>query len=292
MNVFITGGSGYIGAATIRALVAADHTVIALARSDSSAARVAEAGAKPVIGGLDDHQVLREAAAAADGVIHVGQARGQDTAAVDAAAAAALQDGVGAGPYVHTGGTWVYGDTHGIVDETAPFAAPPIVAWREANERLVMARARTGGRPVLVMPALVYGHGQGLLYELLVGPGRTLGAVPYIGEGRNHVALVHVDDVADLYVRALAAAPGSIYAGTNGQYLEARDLAASLSHAAGLGGATQSVTLEELRDALGPFGAAADALALDQMITNAKASSELGWVPRHVDALGEIAREN
>jgi nucleoside-diphosphate-sugar epimerase len=292
MNVFLTGGSGHIGAATIRALVTAGHTVAALARSDASASHVGAAGAQPVAGGLQDLEVLRAAAAGADGVIHLAQASGPDTASIDAAASRALQDGVGAGPYVHTGGLWVYGDTHGIVDETAPFGAPPIVAWRIANERLVMERVRTGGRPVLVMPALVYGNGRGLLYDLLVRPARSLGAVPYIDEGHNHVALVHVDDIADLYVKALAAHAGSVYAGANGQYIEAHDLAAALSQGAGLGGATRSVTREELRDALGPFGPAADALALDQMITSDRAHAELGWDPRHVDALGEIAREN
>ena len=38
-----------------------------------------------------------------------------------------MLDGVGAGVYVHTGGTWVYGNTNGVVDETAPWDPPLLV---------------------------------------------------------------------------------------------------------------------------------------------------------------------
>jgi uncharacterized protein YbjT (DUF2867 family) len=54
MKVFLTGGSGYIGTATIGALVRAGHDVEALARSDRSADVVATAGSVPVRGGLSD----------------------------------------------------------------------------------------------------------------------------------------------------------------------------------------------------------------------------------------------
>lgn len=47
MKVLVTGGSGYIGRATIEALIAAGHGVEALARKENSAARVREAGPRP-----------------------------------------------------------------------------------------------------------------------------------------------------------------------------------------------------------------------------------------------------
>ena len=118
MKVLVTGGSGYIGRATIEALIAAGHGVEALARNQNSAARVREAGAAPVVGALSDLEVLRSAASRSDAVIHLAQA---DSGEADLAAATAMLDGVGAGVYVHTGGTWVYGNTNGFVDETAPW---------------------------------------------------------------------------------------------------------------------------------------------------------------------------
>ena len=52
----------------------------------------------------------------------------------DLAAATALQDGVGAGTYVYTGGSWVYGDTDGVQDETAPWNPPGLVVGPEGGD--------------------------------------------------------------------------------------------------------------------------------------------------------------
>jgi uncharacterized protein YbjT (DUF2867 family) len=45
MRIFLTGGSGYIGRATIAELVRRGHSVEALARSEQSAQAVTRAGA-------------------------------------------------------------------------------------------------------------------------------------------------------------------------------------------------------------------------------------------------------
>src|SRR5687767_6486844 len=74
MNVFLTGGSGYLGQATIAALSRRGHTVAALARNERAALRVSGAGATPVAGGLDDPDALRFAAGRSDAVIHLAQA--------------------------------------------------------------------------------------------------------------------------------------------------------------------------------------------------------------------------
>lgn len=49
MKTFVTGGSGYIGKATISALVRHGHTVEALARTDRSADTVHALGATPSV---------------------------------------------------------------------------------------------------------------------------------------------------------------------------------------------------------------------------------------------------
>jgi nucleoside-diphosphate-sugar epimerase len=287
MQVFITGGSGYIGRSIIPALIRHGIEVTALARSDKAAHTVSELGATPVAGALTDTAVLREAAGRADGVIHLGVDYAEGTADVDRAAAQALQDGAGSNPYVHTGGVWVYGDTDGIVDEDAPFSPPRITGWRLENEKLVLARAAGGGHPVIVMPGIVYGRSGGLVQEFFVDPGRANGAVPRIGDGANHWPLVHVEDIAELYVRALNASAGSVYAGASGQNLRVADITRALSHAAGCPDGIEVLTLEEALRRMGPI---AEAFALDQQISGARAQRELGWTPAHLDALTELAR--
>ncbi|MBV8913915.1 MAG: NAD-dependent epimerase/dehydratase family protein, partial [Acetobacteraceae bacterium] len=54
MRVFVTGASGFIGAAVIIELHRAGHQVVGLARSPESASRVAALGATPFVAGLDE----------------------------------------------------------------------------------------------------------------------------------------------------------------------------------------------------------------------------------------------
>ncbi|HEX4251234.1 MAG TPA: NAD-dependent epimerase/dehydratase family protein [Pseudonocardia sp.] len=287
MRVFITGGSGYIGRPTISALRRRDIEVSALVRGDGSAAVVAGLGATPVRGGLTDVDVLRAAAADADGVIHLGQARADNTADIDRAASEALLAGLGGrGAYVHTGGTWVYGDTDGVVDEDAPTSAPPLVAWRAENEKRVLASAANGAHPVIVMPGLVYGAGAGLLEIFYAAPGRAENLVRSVGDGSNHWSLVHVEDVAELYVAALHAPAGASYAGVIDLYPTQAEVVASVASSLGIAGRTGTLTLDEARAKMGPI---AEAFVLDQRLTGARARQQLDWQPRHLDPVAELA---
>ncbi|MGK3201292.1 NAD-dependent epimerase/dehydratase family protein [Amycolatopsis sp. MEPSY49] len=241
---------------------------------------MAAAGASAVRGGLTDLDVLNHAAARAQAVIHLAQAVSGDE---DLAAATAMLDGVGGGTYVHTGGSWVYGDTDGIQDETAPWNPPAIVAWRKAVEDAVLARAKNGGRPVVVQPGLLYGGDNRLIDVFYVQPGRESGAIPYLGDGANHWALIHVDDLARLYAAALSAPAGSVYLGVGGVDPTAKEVAEACARAAGL--KTTSIALAEARERMGPI---ADAFALDQRLTSAKAQRELGRTPAHTDPLSVL----
>src|SRR5438128_8326947 len=71
MRVFVTGASGWIGSASVEELVEAGHVVVGLARSDTSAARLAALGAEVQRGDLDDLDTLRAAAERADAVVHL-----------------------------------------------------------------------------------------------------------------------------------------------------------------------------------------------------------------------------
>ena len=114
MRVFVTGGTGLIGSAVIAELRRGGHRVLALARSEASAANLEESGAEPFRGNLGDLDALRAGAAQADGVIHLAFSNDFSSpenlaagVAEEAAAMAALGEALAGSdrPYVTVSGT-------------------------------------------------------------------------------------------------------------------------------------------------------------------------------------------
>ena len=67
----VTGGSGVVGAAVVRHLVESGDEVVAVARSDTSAAALAALGARPVPGDVTNHAAMVAAFEGAEVVYHV-----------------------------------------------------------------------------------------------------------------------------------------------------------------------------------------------------------------------------
>ena len=76
-SAFVTGGSGFIGGRLIRRLVGDGWRVRGLARSDRSASVVAERGAEPVRGDLDDVGSMRAGAEGCDVAFHAAAHLGE-----------------------------------------------------------------------------------------------------------------------------------------------------------------------------------------------------------------------
>ncbi len=282
LEIFLTGATGYIGSAVADALLAAGHSVVGLARSDEAARRLtskrpSSKGITPFQGDLNSPANLREAAVKSDGVIHAGTT---NEGPIDQEAVRVMLDALrdSGKPLLYTSGIWVLGDTGGkIADETWPTNPAALVAWRPGVEQMVLRAARTGVRSVVFRPGVVYGRGGGILADF-ARSARETGAARYVGSGENHWPLVHVEDLADLYVRAFQqAGSGTLFHATDGSACRVREIAEAASSGAGAGGRTESWPLEEARKTLGVF---ADALVLDQLVSSEKARTKLGWQPR------------
>lgn len=281
MDIFLTGSTGYVGSAVLGNLLSAGHTVTALVRTDEKAAQVSAAGAKPLVGDISDTDLLGRAAEQADAVIHLASPGDASSADLDAGVVDAFLGALkGTGkPYLHTSGIWTHGNGADIVEST-PFNPPALTGWRLPLDERVVAAARDGVHSVVIAPGIVYGHGAGLPTLLQNAPRDEAGALLYPGTGNQHWTTIHVDDLAALYVAALAKAPaGSYYLAVSGDNPTVRELALALSDSA------RPEPVEATQDRLGPLE---EAFALDQSATGQKARDELGWKPAQASLLAEL----
>lgn len=215
MRVFVTGASGHLGSLVVAELLAAGHEVSGLARSAASDAAVAAAGAKPVRGDLRDLGALRDAAAAADGVIHLAfetlSADLTEAVTVDLGALTAIGEALaGSGkPLVSTNASMLLSLLGGISDRPATEEDALPGGMRADAENAVIALAGRGVRSSVVrLPALVHGeHDRTGLFPQLIALARGRGSSGYPGDGSNGWAAVPERDAARLYRLALENAP-------------------------------------------------------------------------------------
>lgn len=296
-TLFLTGATGYIGGSIGAGLVAAGHRVRGLVRSAAGAARLEPFGIEPVLGTLDDGELLAREAGAADGVV--------DAASADhAGAAQALLAGLaGSGkPLLHTSGSSVIGDdvrgsrsTDAVFDdEGMALVVNPMKQARRELDLMLLAAAARGVRSVVICPSLIYGSGHGpsrdsVQLPFLVANAREQGRVQVVGAGRNVWSNVHIDDVVALYLLALEKAPaGAFYFAENGE-ASFVEIGAAIARRLGLEGV----------EALDPNAAAARwgeskawfTLGSNSRVRARRARRELGWAPRHATVLRWIADE-
>lgn len=280
MEIFVTGATGYLGLAVAQAFRRAGHRVSGLARSAAAAETLMRHEIAPVLGALETPERYREAATRVDVIVHAAIDYATDTGSVDQLAVRAL---LGAATeagepkrVLYTSGAWVYGDTGPEpADERRSARPPELVAWRPAVERLVLEAPHVRG--VVFRPGVAYGGRGGLTGQWFAGA--QAGDLRIVGEGNNHWAMIHVDDLADAYVRAAeAGVAGEIFNLADESSATVGELVGAAAEAAGYRGSLGATRLTAEVAQLGPL---AEALALDQRVSTAKARQLLDWRPRH-----------
>jgi nucleoside-diphosphate-sugar epimerase len=244
-KAFVTGGSGFVGGRLIEVLRARGVPVVALARSDSSSQRVAELGATPQRGDLDDTAALEAGMRGCDVAFHCAAHTDQfdpvevhmriTTRGTEHVIAAAKATGVKR--LVHVGTEAVLADGHPIVraDETRPLPKKPLGAYpltKGLAEQAVLAA--TGLETVVVRPRFVWGKGDTNLLPEFIDAVRGK-KFAWIGDGHYLTSTCHVDNVVEgLLLAADKGQPGAIYFVTDGEPVDFRDFITKLL-------ATQSV---------------------------------------------------
>lgn len=282
MKIFVTGASGFIGGSVAARLVQAGHTVRGLIRDAARADELRAHGVEPVVGTLDDHDVLTREAQAADAVINA--ASSDNRGAADALIAALAGSGKA---LIHTSGSSIVGDeamgepSDRVFGEGAAFTPEPDKEARIALDNAILDAP--GVRSVVLCNTLIYGDAlgpkaQSVQLPRLVAEARASGVAHHIGRGLNRWSNVHIADVADLYLLALEKAPAGTFAFVENGEASFGEMAQAIGEALGLGPA----------QAMDP--AAAEALWGREMAVFALGSNsrvrgqrarDLGWTPRH-----------
>jgi nucleoside-diphosphate-sugar epimerase len=288
MHVFITGGTGLIGSAVVAELLGNGHTVLALARSDSSAAALQNVGAEPLRGNLAGLSTLRAGAAKADGVIHLAFANDfsspaalADAVAEESAALAAMgEELTGSGrPLVTVSGTpYVPGR---LSTEADPVRTDGPVGGRGRSVMAVLDLATRGVRSAAVrLPRTVHNQGTGGFAGLLTDIARRTGVSGYPGDGTQRWPAVHALDAAVLFRLVLENAPaGTAWHAVDDEGDAVHDIAAVIGRRLGL--PVESVPAET-------YGPLASIFATDQPSSSAHTRQALGWEPTHPHLLEDL----
>jgi nucleoside-diphosphate-sugar epimerase len=292
MRVFVTGASGHLGSAVVPELLAAGHEVVGLARSDAAAAAIDKLGAQVRRGDLDDLDLLRNEAAAADGVIHLAfrhdlMATGDMTGAAesDLQALRAIAAGSEGKPLVNTSGTAMFAL---MANLGRPATEQDTLSggYRIDSENFVAGLAADGIRSssIRLTPTVHSSLDRHGFITGVIAAARKAGFSAYVGDGANRWPAVHTLDAARLYRLALEGAPaGSRLHAVDDEGVPFAEIAEAVGRNLGL--PVRSITPDQ---AGAHFGFLGQMVQLDNPASSALTRELLGWAPTHPGLLADL----
>lgn len=305
-QVFVTGGSGFVGRHLIRTLVRRGDGVLALARSPAAQQAVSALGARPVAADLLD--VTADALRGCSIVFHSaakvdewGPKADYQRINVDGTRHlldVARQAGVKRFVHIGTEAAYAVGPPLRNLDESMPLPDDPLPRYpasKNAAEKLVRAASSEAMQTVVVRPRMIWGPDDTTVLPNLVERVRR-GQFAWIGGGRYLTSSCHVANVVH---GALLAAEkgrgGEAYFLTDGEPIPFRDFMGALLGTRGADPGDRNLpyglarvlapTLEFLWEHLRLPGAppmTRMALVLgcqEVTVSDAKARRELGYAP-------------
>ena len=256
--ILVTGGSGFLGGAIARRLVATGEAVRALQRHDSPALQ--ELGVEVILADLADREAVAAAARGCDAIMHVAAKTGvwgrfEDyhrtnvlgtRNVLDACLAHNIRRLVytSTPSVIHAGG-----DVEGV-DESAPLATHFETAYpatKAEAERLVLAANGPTLGTVALRPHLIWGPDDPQLTARVLARAKA-GKLRLVGKGLKRIDSVYIDNAVDAHLLALQRVmPGAICGGkayfiTQGEPMPQRELINGILKAGGLPPCEKSIS--------------------------------------------------
>lgn len=250
MKVLVTGGSGFLGKALCRALLAQGDDVTSLQRHHS--AELEGLGVRQVLGALDDAGKVSEGLNGVDAVIHnaamaSGWGAWEDYYRTNVTGTKCLLQACRASnirrfvytstpSVVHAGRDAVAGGNESNTPYGRHFSAH-YPHTKMLAERAVLTANDPALATVALRPRLIWGPGDTQLLPRLVERAKA-GRLRFIGDGNNRMDCTYIDNVVDAHLLALAriepgaACAGKAYFISNGEPWPIRDIVNGLLAAA------------------------------------------------------------
>jgi dihydroflavonol-4-reductase len=302
MRIFLTGGTGYLGGAIARRLVAEGHELHCLVRESSGTAALEAIGARLHVGDIAERFSMRQGMAGSDWVIHAAAdldllgppGRMERVNVQGSENVASLAFKLGTGRFLSISSMAYWGgtpDDGSPGDETMPLREPPTrySATKRAGQQAIDAWAERGLRVNTVFPSVVYGppgkHGgvNGLIRAL------AQRRFPLLVGGDRRSSWLYVDDLVEGVWQVMQhAEPGRHYL-LGGDVASSREIAHRVSALAGVKPPRGNLSPRLLRwvSAAFPF-ILPRRLAREQLrslerhwvLDDSRARAELDWRPR------------
>ena len=211
-RVLVTGGTGFLGRRLVERLLAAGRSVTILGRTP--APDLEKRGVRFIRASLDDASAVQAACAGITTIFHTAAKVGvwgryDDFFRTNVLGTRALLAGAsehGVRHFIHTSTPSVVYNGHALVgaDESLPLttACPsPYPLTKAIAEREVLAAHSSSLRTVALRPHLIWGVGDPHLVPRVLARART-GRLRIVGDGKNQVDMVHVENAVDAHLLA------------------------------------------------------------------------------------------
>ncbi len=289
LKVFVAGGTGVLGRASLPALLAAGHRVRSTARGDEKAALVRGLGAEPVDCDLYDVKSVRKAVAGCDVVVRLTTKIGSMRSLRDSKSwaetnrlrtegarilvDAAIAEGVPA--YIHESISFVYADggTRWLnEDSRIDDGGSEVLRAALAGEREEARFSEAGGRGIVLRFGGFYGADAPSTQETIAMARKRL--LFQIGPGANYFSSIYVPD-AGRAVASAVTAPAGTYNVCDDQPVLFAEYLSALAAAIG---ARKPLRMPRFLGAL-MFGQVWNYFSRSQKVSNARLKTLAGWKP-------------
>ncbi|HZT69598.1 MAG TPA: NAD(P)-dependent oxidoreductase [Terriglobia bacterium] len=224
MKIFVAGGTGVLGRATLKALAEAGHQVRATARTDEKAELVRSLGAEPVRVDLFDPEEVRKAVKGCEAVLRlttrippVGKMRSkaawQETNLLRTEGARILVDAAiaeSAQVYVHESITFVYADggTQWLTEDSpTDDGGSEVLRSALEGEKEAARFSGAGGRGIVLRFGGFYGPESSQTVDMISMMKRRLLVQP--GPGDHYVSSIYVPDAGSAVAASLKLPAGT-----------------------------------------------------------------------------------